>query len=161
MSTPRRSARIASMSTPTKAPAPRVCPPAPKKEIVSTMASSKALLDELNTVAAETMHAIRSMNDRLKTRASPDELTAEAITWLTRLSWAVEDCYEYKTRQLTVNCDETVTDSLPIVFQHFRALTAEANAMNERFHQQYTIPRSLVNVVCTLGASIKDALYII
>jgi hypothetical protein len=164
MSAPRRSARIASMSTPTKAPAPRVCPPAPKKEVVPKMASSEqrqALLDELNTITAETVISIRYMSDSLKARASHDELTVEAITWLTRLSWAVEDCYEYKTRQLTANCDETVTNSMPLVFQHFRTLTAEAAAINERLQQQYTIPRFLVFVISTFGASIKDALYII
>jgi len=154
----RRSARIASMSTPTKAPAPRVCPPAPKKAV---MASPKALLDELDMVTAHAINAIRSMSDHLKARGEPDELTAEAITWLTCLSWAVEDCYEYKTRQLTVNCDETVTNSLPIVFQHFRALTAEAAAMNERIQQHQTVPRSLMRAVCSFGSTIKDALYII
>jgi hypothetical protein len=118
-------------------------------------------MDELNTVTAHAMHAIRSMSDHLKVRGEPDELTAEAITWLTRLSWAVGDCYEYKTLQLTANCDERVTDSLPSVFQHFRTLTAEAAAMNERIQQHQTVPRSLVRVICTFGSSIKDALYII
>ena len=158
MSTPRRSARVASMITPTKAPAPLVCPPAPKKEVV---ASSRALMDELNTVTAHAMHAIRSMSDHLKVRGEPDELTAEALTWLTRLSWAVEDCYEYKMRQLTANCDERVTNSLPIVFEHFRALTADAAAINERIQQHQTVPRSIMRIVCAFGTTIKDALYII
>jgi len=161
MSAPRRSARIASMSTPIKAPAPLVCPPAPKKEVLAISAYKQALMNELNTITAETVSAIRSMSDRLKAHADPDELTAEALTWLTRLSWAVEDCYEYKTRQLTANCDERVTDSLPVVFQHFRALTAEAYAINVHIQQYHTIPRSLVDVICTFGSSIKDALYII
>ena len=121
----------------------------------------QALLDELDTITAETVRSIRSMSDRLKTHAEPDELTAEAITWLTRLSWAVEDCYEYKTRQLTANCDETVTDSMPLVFQHFRTLTAEASALNVHIQQYHTIPRSIVHIMCAFGAPIKDALYII
>ena len=161
MSAPRRSARIASMSTPTKASIPLVCPPAPKKEIMASSAHKQALLNELDDVMAETVYAIRSMSNRLKTRAAPDEVTAEAITWLTRLSWAVEDCYEYKTRQLTANCDETVTDSMPLVFQHFRTLAAEAAAINEHIQQYHTIPRSIVLVMCTFCSSIKDALYII
>jgi len=164
MSTPRRSARIASMSTPTKAPAPLVCPPAPKKEIAPNMASSaykQALMDELVTITAETVDTIRSMSAHLEVRGEPDELTAEAITWLTRLVWAVEDCYEYKMRQLTANCDERVTDSLPIVFQHFRTLTVEGAAMNERIKQHFTVPRSIMRIICAFGSTIKDALYII
>jgi hypothetical protein len=128
---------------------------------MATSEQRQALLDELNTITAETVDIIHSMSAHLEVRGEPDELTAEALTWLTRLSWAVEDCYEYKTRQLTANCDETVTDSMPLVFQHFRTLTVEGAAMNERIKQYFTVPRSIMRIICTFGASIKDALYII
>lgn len=161
MSAPRRSARIASMSTPIKAPAPLVCPPAPKKEVLAISAYKQALMNELNTITAETVGTIRSMSAHLKVHGEPDGLTAETLTWLTRLVWAVEDCYEYKMRQLTTNYDERVTDSLPVVFQHFRTLTVEGAAMNERIQQYPTVPRSIMRIVCAFGSSIKDALYII
>jgi hypothetical protein len=131
-------------------------------ETVSTVSDrSLSLQGELDAAAAEAFHAIRLVSDILKVRAAPDELTASAIVWLTRLSWAIEDCHEYKTRQLTINCDETVMDSIPKVLDHLRSLTTGATCMLERLKQKCFIPRSFVVVTCELGASIKDALYII
>ena len=154
----RRSARIASMTTPTKAPAPKVCPPAPKKELAVSMFPTQSLLAELESVATEADYAVRNTILFLKTCADPDELTAEAISWLTRVCWAIEDCYEYKKRQLTVNCDKTVVDSIPLVLQYCRTLTTETRKLNERFRQHERIPRSLVKFTCTFGADIKEAL---
>ena len=148
---PRRSARIASMSNKTVS-----------METVSTVSDrSLSLQGELNDAAAEAFHAIRLISDILKVRAAPDESTTNAIVWLTRLSWAIEDCHEYKTRQLTTNCDETVMDSIPNVLHHLRSLTTGATCMMECFKQQCFIPRSFVIDACEFGSSIKDALYII
>ena len=153
---PRRSARIASMTNET------VSMENDSMETVSAVSDrSLSLQGELDTTATEAFHAIRLISDILKVRAAPDETTANAIVWLTRLSWAIEDCREYKTRQLATNCDETVMDSIPKVLDHIRSLTTHATCMMERFKQQATIPHSLVVVACELGASIKDALYII
>lgn len=154
----RRSARIASMTTPTKSSSPLVCPPAPKKEPASSFALAQSLLAELDTAAPDADYAVRNTILFLKVRADPDELTAEAISWLTRVCWAIEDCYEYKKRQLTVNCDNDVMDSIPLVLQHFRTLADESRKLNERFRQHDHIPRSLVKFACSFGADIKEAL---
>jgi hypothetical protein len=146
---PRRSARIASMTSESDS-----------VETVSAV-SALSLQGKLDAYAAEAFHAIRLVSDILKVRAAPDETTANAIVWLTRLSWAIEDCREYKTRQLATNCDETVMDSIPKVLDHLRSLTTDATCMMERFKQHATIPHVCVMVACELGASIKDALYII
>lgn len=156
MSTPRRSARIASMTTPTKSSAPLVCPPAPKKEAVR--ADAQSLLAALDTVAPEADYAIRHTILFLSACADPDELTAEAISWLTRVCWAIEDCHEYKKRQLTVNCDQNVMDSIPLVLQYCRTLTTETRKLHERFRQYERIPRSLVKFACSFGADIKEEL---
>ena len=153
----RRSARIASMTTPTKSPAPKVCPPAPKKGAVRSN-PAQSLLAALDTATPEANYAIRNTILFLKATALPDELTAEAISWLTRVCWAIEDCYEYKKRQLTVNCDDAVMDSIPLVLQHFRTLTVETRKLNERFRQHARIPRSLVKFACSFGADIKEEL---
>lgn len=94
----------------------------------------------------------------LKTRARPEKATAEAIAWLTRLSWTIQDCNEYKKRQLLINYDSKVIDSIPIVLQHLRTLTTEARMMNEYFRQYDCIPRTLVELTCTFGSLIKDKL---
>ena len=153
----RRSIRIASMTTPTKSSTPLMCPPAPKKETVrSDLAQS--LVAALDTAAPDADYAIRNTILFLKVRADPDELTAEAISWLTRVCWAIEDCYEYKKRQLTVNCDDDVMDSIPLVLQHFRTLADESRKLDERFRQHECIPRSLVKFTCSFGADIKEEL---
>ena len=154
----RRSARIASMTTPTKAPAPKVCPPAPKKELAVSMFPTQSLINELNAASTEAIYAIKYTRHFLKVCAYADELTAEAIVWLTRVCWAIEDCYEYKKRQLTVNCDKNVVDSIPLVLQHFHTLTVETRKLDERFRQHERIPRSLVKFTCSFGADIKEAL---
>ncbi len=155
----RRSARIASMTTPTKPSAPKVCPPAPKKEPASSFALAQSLLAALDTAAPDADYAIRNTILFLKVRADPaDELTAQAISWLTRVCWAIEDCYEYKKRQLTVNCDKDVMDSIPLVLERFRTLADESRKLDERFRQHDRIPRSLVKFTCSFGADIKEEL---
>lgn len=146
MSAPRRSARIASM---TKSAAPTT----------SRVDRKMSLMEELGAASTEAIYAIRYTRHFLKACAYPDEETAEAIVWLNRLCWAVQDCHEYKLRQLVDNCDDTVIDSIPVVLQHIRTLTAEARKMDEVFRQHERIPRSLVKAVCSFGVDIKDALY--
>jgi hypothetical protein len=146
------------MTTPTKSAVPKVCPPAPKKEPVASLTLAQSLLAELDSAAPEADYAIRNTILFLKAVAYPDELTAEAISWLTRLCWAIEDCYEYKKRQLTFNCDKTVTDSIPLVLERFRTLTAETRKLDEQFRLYERIPRSLVKFTCSFGADIKEEL---
>jgi len=154
----RRSARIASMTTPIKPSAPKVCPPAPKKESVPSSTLAQSLINELNAASTEAIYAIKYTRHFLKACAYPDELTAEAIVWLTRLCWAIEDCYEYKKRQLTVNCDNDVMDSIPLVLERFRTLTVETRKLDEQFRPHFRIPRSLVKFTCSFGADIKEEL---
>jgi hypothetical protein len=146
------------MTTPTKPSAPKVCPPAPKKESVPSSTLAQSLINELNAASTEAIYAIKYTRHFLKACAYPDELTAEAIVWLTRLCWAIEDCYEYKKRQLTVNCDKDVMDSIPLVLQHFRTLTVETRKLDEQFRPHFRIPRSLVKFTCSFGADIKEEL---
>ena len=176
MSAPRRSVRIASMSAgagasndasndasmtdnSTMTDEPAMCPPAPTKELVSLLERKMSLMKELETAAFQTTSTIRYMRDNLKARASYEESTAEAIVWLTRLSWAVQDCLEYKMRQLFINCDDAVMDSIPTVIQHFHKLMENAELMNERFRQHVVVSRELVVEVCSFGITIKDAFY--
>jgi hypothetical protein len=149
------------MTTPVKSAAPKTCPPAPSKfskEKAIIPHRVQALLDEIDVVSAAAFHIIHLMSDTLKERAAHDDLTAGAILWLTRLSWAIDDCREYKVRQLIVNCDETVMDSIPNFLRLLHVLTADAESIMGRLCQQYTISRSLVVVACSLGISIKDVL---
>lgn len=146
MSAPRRSARIASM---TKSAVPNMT-----REDRKT-----SLMEELGAASTEAIYALRYTRHFLKACALPDGETAEAIVWLNRLCWAVQDCHEYKLRQLVDNCDDTVMDSIPVVLRHIRTLTAEARKMDEVFRQHERIPRALVKAVCSFGVDIKDALY--
>ena len=145
------------MTTPTKSSAPLVCPPAPKKVAVRSD-PAQSLVAELDTAAPEADYAIRNTILFLKLAADPDELTAEAISWLTRMCWAIEDCYEYKKRQLTVNCDNDVMDSIPLVLERLRTLAVESKQLTKRFRQHAHIPRSLVKFACSFGADIKEEL---
>ena len=144
MSAPRRSTRIASMIS----------------ESDRARAHIKtSLMNELDAVANEAFHAVRYTRQFLKACAYPDEATIEAIVWFTRLSWAIQDCNEYKTRQLFTNCDDTVLDSIPIVIQYLRTLTAETRKIDERFRPYERIPRTLVDLARTFASEIKDKLY--
>ena len=146
MSAPRRSARIASM---TASPAPTT----------SRVDRKMSLMDKLGAASTEAIYALQTMRTLLNACAHPDEETAEAIVWIHRLCWAVQDCHEYKLRQLNTNCDDTVMDSIPVVLRHIRTLTVEALKMDEVFCQHERIPPSLVRAVCSFGVDIKDALY--
>jgi len=153
MMAPRRSARIAAMSkTPSVV---SVSKESARSEMVN------ALILDLGMVAVKTFQSIRALRDNLKQRADPNqtELTAEAMTWLTRLSWAIEDCYEYKVRQLTVNCDDTVIQSIPAVLELLRTLASDSESLHMLFLERHVIPRSLVDLSRTFGTAIKDKLY--
>lgn len=128
-----------------------------KSDTIRT-AYTLSLIDEMYAISTDAVYAIQCMRRFLKTRALPEEATTEAIAWLTRLSWTIQDCNEYKKRQLLINYDSKVIDSIPIVLQHLRNLTTEARMMNEYFRQYDCIPRTLVELTCTFGSLIKDKL---
>ena len=114
---------------------------------------------QINAAAKEAFHITCLMRDIVKKHANPDELTIETIVWLTRLSWAIEDCREYKTRQLSKNCDQTVLASIPNVIHQFRTLTTDGTRIvNNIFH---SITPELVAEIRSFGSSVKDALYIV
>ena len=88
-----------------------------------------------------------------------NEITAEALVWLTRLTWAVEDCREFKMRQLMENYDEDVAQSIPPFLGLLRALTAEINEAIAYFRMHPHISRSLVLHATTIGSSIRASFY--
>lgn len=120
---------------------------------------SNAVLQEMNAVTADSFKMIRLLHDIVKERADPDEITAEALVWLKRLSWAVEDCHEFKTRQLIENDDDDVLLSIPPFLGLLRTLTAEINEAIEYFRMHPHISRSLVLHATTIGSSIRASFY--
>ena len=118
-----------------------------------------AVVQEMNAVAADTFKMVRLLHDIVKERADPDEITAEALVWLTRLTWAVEDCREFKMRQLMENYDEDVAQSIPPFLGLLRALTAEINEAIAYFRMHPHISRSLVLHATTIGSSIRASFY--
>jgi hypothetical protein len=118
-----------------------------------------AVLQEMNAVTADTFKMIRLLHDTVKERADPDDITAEALVWLKRLSWAVEDCHEFKTRQLTENYDEDVLLSVPPFLGLLRTLAAEINEAIAYFRMHPHLSRSLVLHATTIGSSIRASFY--
>ena len=153
----------ASMTTPIKSSIQKKCPPAPKKYSEKNMVISnhiQILLNDMDASASEAFRIIRLMSDILKERAAPDEITAAAIVWLTRLSWAIEDFHEYKTRQLIANCDQSIIDSIHIFINLLHKLISLGISMiNERFRENYFISRTIVSDVCSFGSCIKDTIH--
>ena len=117
------------------------------------------VVQEMNAIAADTFKMVRLLHDIVKERADPDEITAEALVWLTRLTWAVEDCREFKMRQLMENYDEDVAQSIPPFLGLLRALTAEINEAIAYFRMHPHISRSLVLHATTIGSSIRASFY--
>ena len=150
--TPRRSTRIATMN------ASHAVFNAPHNAPHGVSAASP-VVQEMNAVAADTFKMVRLLHDIVKERADPDEITAEALVWLTRLTWAVEDCREFKMRQLMENYDEDVAQSIPPVLGLLRALTAEINEAIAYFRMHPHISRSLVLHATTIGSSIRASFY--
>ncbi len=158
MSAPRRSARIAALHASRNAA--KSMPPKDVSTETPTFDSkyAKYLLSSINTFASKACLAIRRMIELLKERAAPDELTAEAIVWLTRLSWAVEDCHEHKTRQLTANYDETFKKTVLRALTFFEVITSDASSMVKHLEQQRVISRSLVKYISKFESTIMNAL---
>lgn len=150
MAAVRRSTRIATMNASMNA-SMNSSPAAPTV--------SNEVLQEMNAVTADTFKMIRLLHDTVKERADPDDITAEALVWLKRLSWAVEDCHEFKTRQLTENYDEDVLLSVPPFLGLLRALAAEINEAIAYFRMHPHLSRSLVLHATTIGSSIRASFY--
>ena len=138
----RRSARIASMNPPPHADQ-----------------SVRAVTQEMNTITADAFKMVHLLRDIIKERGEPDELTAEALVWITQVSWAIEDCHEFKTRQLAENCDDSVLRSIPPFVGLLRTLISEINALIELFRPYPLISRSLILSTINFIASIKSSFY--
>jgi hypothetical protein len=141
MAAVRRSARIASMNPP------------------HADHSVRVVTQEMNAITADAFKTVRLLRDIIKERGEPDEITADALVWITQVSWAIEDCHEFKTRQLTENCDDSVLRSIPPFVGLLRHLTSEINALIEHFRPYPLIPRSLILSATTFIASIKSSFY--
>jgi hypothetical protein len=153
MAAVRRSTRIATMNASMNASMNS------SHDVSAAPTVSNAVLQEMNAVTADTFKMIRLLHDTVKERADPDDITAEALVWLKRLSWAVEDCHEFKTRQLTENYDEDVLLSVPPFLGLLRALTAEINEAIAYFRMHPHLSRSLVLHATTIGSSIRASFY--
>jgi hypothetical protein len=153
MAAVRRSTRIATMNASMNA-SMNSSPAVP-----TVSAVPHAVLQEMNAVTADTFKMIRLLHDTVKERADPDDITAEALVWLKRLSWAVEDCHEFKTRQLTENYDEDVLLSVPPFLGLLRTLAAEINEAIAYFRMHPHLSRSLVLHATTIGSSIRASFY--
>jgi len=154
MAAVRRSTRIATMNA-----SHAVFNASIAHDVSAAPTVSNAVLQEMNAVTADTFKMIRLLHDTVKERADPDDITAEALVWLKRLSWAVEDCHEFKTRQLTENYDEDVLLSVPPFLGLLRALTAEINEAIAYFRMHPHLSRSLVLHATTIGSSIRASFY--
>jgi len=150
MAAVRRSTRIATMNASLNASI---------AHDVSAVPAVSPVVQEMNAVTADTFKMIRLLHDTVKERADPDDITAEALVWLKRLSWAVEDCHEFKTRQLTENYDDDVLLSVPPFLGLLRALTAEINEAIAYFRMHPHLSRSLVLHATTIGSSIRASFY--
>ena len=113
-------------------------------------------MQKMNMITADTFKTIHQLHDIIKERGQPDEITADALVWITRLSWAVEDCYEDTTKQLIDNCDDAVQKSF---LQLLHTLLAEINTIIQRCQSHRHIPRSLILGATTRIASIHLSFY--
>lgn len=103
--------------------------------------------------------AFAQMETLVKQHGAPDEITSAALVWIARLRWAVEDAYEFKTRQMAMNPAEQAQPMLGSFLTLLEALTAEVNQKLVTLQTQNTISPSLMESVAHVGESLQPQFY--
>jgi hypothetical protein len=103
--------------------------------------------------------SLAHLNTLVKQRGEPDEITAAALVWLTRLRWAVEDAYEFKTRQMATNPAEEAQPMLGPFLTLLEALTTEIKQMIAILETHAAILPSLMAKVNEVGIHIQPQFY--
>lgn len=103
--------------------------------------------------------AFAQMDATLKQRGAPDEITAASLVWITRLRWAVEDAYEFKTRRMASNPAEDAQSMLGPFLTLLEALTAEVNQMLITLQSHNIISPSLMESITNVGKNLQPQFY--
>lgn len=103
--------------------------------------------------------AFAQLESLVKQRAAPDEITSAALVWLSRLRWAVEDAYEFKTRQMVMNPAEEAQLMLGPFLTLLEALTTEIKQALVTLQSHETIPRSAMEDITLMGSHLQPQFY--
>jgi len=103
--------------------------------------------------------ALAHLTSLVKQRGEPDGITAAALVWLTRLRWAVEDAYEFKTRQMAMNPAEEAQPMLGPFLTLLETLTTEIKQMIAILETHDATPPSLMAKVNEVGIHIQPQFY--
>ena len=114
---------------------------------------------DMDEAGARTSVAIRHMMTLLKTRADPDEYTADALVSLSRAIWAIEDAIELKMKHSILKGDMVAVESVPAIIALLVAVEEELNRDITIFAQYRHISRSLVIAAQSIGTTIKSSFY--
>ena len=123
---------------------------------VSTMDALK----EMYEVAMEAYTAVHRIHTLIKERATFEEESRTAIASVIQVSWAIEDAYEFKTRQMMGDKGEQALAGHSTFMQDLRTLTKEAEDIAAVFSQHVTLSPSLVLTATHLGTDIVPTFYI-
>lgn len=113
------------------------------------------LLHAKDTVFA----AIKQIDALIKLRGAPDEITAAALVWIARLRWAVEDAYEFKTRQMAMNPAEDAQQTMTPFLTLLEALTTEIKQALVTLQPHEIISRSLMEDITLMGNHLQPQFY--
>lgn len=99
------------------------------------------------------------MESLIKQRAAPDEITSAALVWLSRLRWAVEDGYEFKTRRMASNPAEDAQQTMTPFLTLLEALTTEIKQALVTLQPHETIPRYVMEDITLMGSHLQPQFY--
>lgn len=118
---------------------------------------NSSILNEINQAAEDCNAALIRLQSIILARAEQGEVTSTTLTRIQKVAWGVEDAHEFKTRQIRVNCDGNVLNSIPGFVGFFRTLTSETNEdvtrlMQPEFPMDYlpTISSKLFRITSVL-----------
>jgi hypothetical protein len=103
--------------------------------------------------------AFAQVESLVKQRGAPDEITAAALVWIARLRWAVEDAYEFKTRQMAMNPAEEARLMLGPFLTLLQALTTEIKQAIITLESHETIPQSVMEDITIMGNHLQPQFY--
>ena len=103
--------------------------------------------------------ALTQVESLVKQRGAPDEITSAALVWIARLRWAVDDAYEFKTRQMAMNPAEEARLMLGPFLTLLQALTTEIKQAIITLESHETIPRSVMEDITLMGNHLQPQFY--
>lgn len=115
-------------------------------------------LNEITQATEDCNAVLIRLQSIILARADQGEVTSTVLSSIQKVSWGIQDAHEFKTRQILVNCDENVLNSIPGFITFVRTLTSETNE-DVTCLMQSDFPTDYLPTISSKFSSITPVLY--